>query len=141
METITIGGLTLEFLESKEETAGSLDLFRMTVQPNAKVPVPHYHQDWEETVYGLSGVLTFRVDAKDRRVEPGHSLHIPRGAVHWFVNETQEPATCLCVLTPGVLGPGYFREMAEALNAGPPDPAVLKEIMTRHGLVPVPIPG
>lgn len=42
METIQIGGLTLEFMHSKSDTDGSLDMFKMTVQPNAKVPAPHF---------------------------------------------------------------------------------------------------
>jgi quercetin dioxygenase-like cupin family protein len=138
METIGIGGLTLEFLKDKHATEGSLDMFRMTVQPKAKVPVPHYHESWDETVYGLSGTLTFRVDGKDMAVGPGDAVFIRRGVVHWFVNDGDASATCLCVLTPGVLGPEYFREIAAVLAAGgPPDPARMGEVMKRHGLVPV----
>jgi hypothetical protein len=43
-ETLGIGGLELRFLQTKEETAGSLDAFEMTVQPNARMPVAHYHE-------------------------------------------------------------------------------------------------
>jgi quercetin dioxygenase-like cupin family protein len=138
MEEIRIGGLTLEFLEDKDSTGGSLDLFRMTVLPNAKVPAAHYHESWEETIYGLDGTLMFRMNGKDTDIGPGQSLFIPRGAPHWFVNQTQHPATCLCVLTPGVLGPGYFRELAALLAAGgPPDPVKVAEVMKRYGLVTV----
>jgi hypothetical protein len=28
-------------------------VFEMTVQPNARVPVPHHHENWDETIYGL----------------------------------------------------------------------------------------
>jgi quercetin dioxygenase-like cupin family protein len=137
VETIRIGGLVLEFLHSKDDTGDSLDMFRMTVQPNARMPVPHYHESWDETVYGLSGTLNFRVDGQDIAVGPGQSVFIKRGVVHGFSNETQEPATCLSVLTPGVLGPAYFREVAALLAAGAPDPARMKETMLRHRLVPV----
>jgi quercetin dioxygenase-like cupin family protein len=137
-ETIRIGGLELEFLHDKEDTAGSLDMFRMTVQPNARVPVPHYHESWDEAVYGLSGTLNFQIGGQDIPVGPGQSVFIERGVVHGFKNETQVPATCLSVLTPGVLGPGYFRELAALLStAAPPDPSKIKEIMQRYGLVPV----
>lgn len=137
VETITIGGLTLEFMHSKDDTAGSLDLFRMTVQPNAKVPVPHYHESWDEAVYGLQGTLTFQIDGKDVALGPGQSVFIKRGVVHGFRNDTQQPASCLSLLTPGI-GPGYFRELAALLSAGaPPDPAKIKDIMQRYGLVPV----
>ncbi|MDR6291658.1 quercetin dioxygenase-like cupin family protein [Inquilinus ginsengisoli] len=136
-ETIGMGGLVLEFLHSKDDTGGSLDMFRMIVQPNARMPVPHYHESWDEAVYGLEGTLTFQVDGRDVAVGPGQSLFIPRGIVHAFRNDSQAPAVCLSVLTPGVLGPGYFREMAALIDSGAPDPARMKEVMLRHGLVPV----
>jgi hypothetical protein len=37
-----------------------------------------------------------------------------------------------------VLGPGYFREIAALVAGGAPDPAKMKEIMLRYGLVPAP---
>jgi hypothetical protein len=63
-------------------------------------------------------------------------VFIKRGVIHGFRNDTQEPAKCLCVLTPGVLGPVYFREMAALLAADAPNPVALKETMMRYGLVP-----
>jgi len=113
-------------------------MFEMTVQPNSRMPVAHHHESWDETVYGLGGVTSFRVDGRDLTVAPGETLFIPRGVVHAFQNDTQEPSSCLVVLTPGVLGPGYFREMAALLSVEPPDLAGMKETMLRHGLVPVP---
>ena len=137
-ETIGIGGLELRFLQTKDETAGSLDAFEMIVQPNAGVPIAHYHESWDETIYGLMGVSTWRVDGQDIALEPGQSIFIKRGIVHAFRNDTQEATTCLCILTPGVLGPGYFREIAALLAEGAPDPVKMKAIMLRHGLVPAP---
>jgi quercetin dioxygenase-like cupin family protein len=137
-ETISIKGLELRFKHSKDDTANSLDMFEMTVQPNARMPVAHHHESWDETVYGLDGVTIFRVDGRDIALRPGETLFVPRGIVHAFRNDSDKPATCLVVLTPGVLGPGYFREVAALLAAGPPDLTKMKEIMLRHGLVPDP---
>ena len=135
-ETISIGGLSLRFLQTKEGTGGSLDAFEMIVRPDARVPIAHYHENWDETIVGLMGVSTWRVDGQDIALEPGQSIFIKRGIVHAFRNDTQEAASCLCILTPGVLGPGYFREVATLVAGGAPDPAKMKEIMLRHGLVP-----
>jgi quercetin dioxygenase-like cupin family protein len=135
-EVIRVGGLELRFLQNKEQSGGSLDLFEMTVQPNARMPIAHHHENWDETIYGLAGMITFRIDGRDVTVEPGQNVFIKRGIVHGFRNDTQVPAVCLCILTPGVLGPGYFREMAALLTGGAPDPAKMKETMLRHGLVP-----
>jgi quercetin dioxygenase-like cupin family protein len=137
-ETIDFGSLKLKFLQSKDETDGSLDMFEMTLQPNARMPVPHYHESWDETVYGLRGTTTWRIDGKDIDVLPGETVFIKRGVVHGFTNRTAEPATCLCTLSPGVLGPAYFREMAALLVGSAPDPAKMKEIMLRYGLIPAP---
>ena len=137
-EVIRFKDLELRFLRSKEDTGGSLDVFEMTVQPHARVPVPHYHESWDEAVYGLAGVMTFRVNGHDIMLGAGQTVFIKRGAVHGFRNDAQQPATCLCILSPGVLGPAYFREMAALLANGIPDPARMKETMLRHGLVPVP---
>ncbi len=139
VEHIRIGALQLTFLQSKHETGGALDMFECLVPPNSKVPVPHHHRDWEETVYGLEGVTTFTVGGERKELKAGDVLFIPRGVVHGFVNETQADARMLAVLTPGVLGPEFFREMSAALSGPtPPDPRMLGEIMNRHGLIPAP---
>lgn len=135
-ETIILGPITLRFLQTKEGTDASLDLFEMTVQPGGQMPVPHYHRDWDETIYGLAGTVTFAVGGRDVDIGPNQSVFIKRGVVHAFGNRTDQPASCLCVLTPGRLGPQFFREMAALAAAGRPDPALIQETMLRHGLVP-----
>ena len=135
-QVIRIGALELRFLRSKHDTQGSLDLFEMTVPPAGRMPVPHYHRDWDETVYGLTGTVTFTSAGVPHAIGPGANLFIPRGTVHGFDNASGAPATCLCILTPGVLGPEYFQELAELVAAGPPEEAKVRAIMLRHGLVP-----
>ena len=137
-DVVRMGGLELRFFETRESTGGSLDLFEMTVQPGAKVPVAHHHTTWDETVYGLSGTLAWRIDGRDVLLEPGQTLFIRRGVVHGFRNDSGAPATCLSVLSPGVLGPGYFHEMAALIAEDRPDPARLAATMLRHGLIPAP---
>jgi quercetin dioxygenase-like cupin family protein len=137
-EIIDMGPLRLKFLRSKDDTAGSIDMFEMTVQPNARMPVPHYHDRWDETIYGLAGVTTWRIDGKNIDVGPGETVFIKRGIVHGFINRTSEPATALCTLSPGVLGPQYFWDMAALLGAGTTDPTKMKATMLRYGLIPVP---
>lgn len=137
-EIIRMGGLELRFLQSREETGGQLDLFEMTLQPGARMPVPHYHESWDEAVYGLAGTSTWRVEGRDVAVGPGESLFIRRGVVHGFRNDSGGPAACLNILTPGALGPAYFREIAALLAAPVPDTAAMRAVMLRYGLVPAP---
>ena len=137
-EIIDIGALRLKFLQTRDDTGGAIDLFEMTLQPNAHMPVPHYHESWDETIYGLDGVSTWRIDGKDIDLAPGETVFIKRGVVHGFANRSGSPATCLCLLSPGALGTHYFKEMAALLGSGAPDLAKMKETMLRYGLVPVP---
>ncbi len=48
----------------------------------------HSHDRYEETVYGIDGVLTWTVDGKLIDVGPGQALCIPRGAVPRFDFQT-----------------------------------------------------
>ena len=101
----------------------------------------HSHDHYEETIYGIDGVLTWTVDYKPIEVGPGQALCIPRGAVHRFDNHGTQEAKALCVITPAAIGPQFFRESAAVINAaagGPPDRAKMTEIMRRHGLAPAP---
>jgi quercetin dioxygenase-like cupin family protein len=137
-ELIELGSIQLRFLENKDSTGGSVDVFEMSLQPNGRMPIPHYHENWDETVYGLSGTSVWRIGGKDIELGPGQTVFIKRGIVHGFRNDSGDTARCLCILSPGVLGPGYFREMAALVGAGAPDPVKMKETMLRHGLVPSP---
>ena len=64
---------------------------------------------------------------------------LPRGVVHQFDNRGDIDARALSIVTPGVLGPDYFREAAAVLDAaagGPPDLAALGDVLRRHGFTP-----
>jgi quercetin dioxygenase-like cupin family protein len=141
MEEIRIGQLTLRFLIDGPPSGASVTLFEMSVPTGAKVPAAHSHNAFDETIYGLQGVLTMTLDGQSIEVGPGETLFIPRGAVHRFDNPLAATARILAVITPGVLGSSYFREiaaLAQAAVAGPPDPAAIAAVMLRHGLTPAP---
>jgi quercetin dioxygenase-like cupin family protein len=141
-ETISIGPLRVRFLITGDSSAGSIAMFEVVVPGAQRLNAPtHSHDKFEETIYGVKGVLLWTVDGKEIEVGPGQALCIPRGAFHRFDNNATEDATALCLITPAALGPGYFRECAEVINAavgGPPDRAKLVEIMHRHGLTATP---
>ncbi|MGN6296423.1 MAG: cupin domain-containing protein [Ginsengibacter sp.] len=138
-ETIKVGQIIIDFLLEAADTYGSAAMFEFTVPVGAKVPIPHYHEHYDETIYGLEGTLTFTVDGKAIDIRPGETCFIPRGAVHGFDNLKQEDAKALAVITPALLGSIFFKEVGEIVNAGgPPDLQKLRFVMTKHGLVPVP---
>jgi quercetin dioxygenase-like cupin family protein len=136
-ETIKAGQITIDFLLEAADTNGSAAMFEFTVPEGSKVPIAHYHENFDETIYGLKGVMTFTVEDKTVDIGPGETCFIPRSAIHGFNNLRQEDAKALAVITPALLGPNYFKEVAAILNAGgPPDVEKLKLIMAKHGLIP-----
>jgi quercetin dioxygenase-like cupin family protein len=141
-ETIRLGPLVVRFLITGEDASGSVALFELTVPAAQRLAAPaHSHDHYEETVYGIEGVLTWTVDGKRIDVGPGQALCMPRGAVHRFDNHGRQDVKALCAITPAAIGPQYFHESAAVINAaagGPPDRVRMTEIMLRHGLTPAP---
>jgi quercetin dioxygenase-like cupin family protein len=138
-EEIRVGGMAVRFLVEGDQSGGSVAVFEFDVPAGAKVAAAHSHDGYEETIYGLEGVLTWTIEGKPADVGPGEILCIPRGAVHHFDNSGNVDAKALAIVTPGILGPDYFREVASILDAaagGPPDPAEIAVVMRRHGLTP-----
>lgn len=139
-ESIQIGttGLGIRFLLTREDTNGSLSVFEVRVPAGQKLPAPPHKNDaYEEVIYGIEGVLTWTVDGTPIEVGPGQALCIPRGALHRFDNFGGEDVKQLCLISPAVMGPEYFREAAEAIGAaagGPPDRSKMTEIFRRHGM-------
>jgi quercetin dioxygenase-like cupin family protein len=139
-DEIRIGPLAIRFLLEGEQSGGSVAMFEFDVPARAKVPVAHSHDAYEETLYGLEGVLTWTIDGEKREVGPGDVLCIPRGVVHRFENDGDLDAKQLAIVSPGLLDPVYFRDIAAVAAAGgPPDPAAIGAVMRRHGLTPAPL--
>jgi quercetin dioxygenase-like cupin family protein len=140
-ETITVGQLAVRFLVEGADSNGGVSVFECFVPANSRMPAPHSHDAFEETIYGLRGVTTWTIDGETTEIGVGEAVCVPRGAVHGFENRGSEDAKFLAIASPGVFGPDYFHEIGEVLAAsagGPPDIPALVEVMRRHGLTPVP---
>jgi len=140
-DTITVGELGVRFLIEAADSNGSASVFECHVPANSRMPAPHSHDAFEETIYGHTGTTTWTIDRETIDVAPGDAVCVRRGQIHGFENRSDVDATFLAIATPAVFGPAYFREIAEVLAAsagGPPDVSALGEVMRRHGLTPAP---
>ena len=138
-DTITVGALSVRFLVEAADSNGTAAVFECYVPANSRMPAPHSHDGFEETIYGLEGATTWTVGGETIEIGPGETVCVPRGAIHRFENRGSTDAKFLAIATPGVFGPDYFREIGEVLAAsagGPPDLAAAAEVMRRHGLTP-----
>ena len=142
--TIRVGEMSVTFLKTRHETEGALDLFEVTIPPFGRVPLPHLHRKYDETVLGVDGTVNWTLHDKASRdfatteVRRGITLFIPRGTPHFFANLTHTTARLLCLQTPGILGPEYFLEIAALFRTNPhPDLAGIGAVMSRYGVVPI----
>jgi quercetin dioxygenase-like cupin family protein len=137
-EIIKIGPLGIRFLLASDDSSGSASVFEVVVPAGQKLAAPAHKNDaYEEVLYGLEGVLTWIVDGVRIEVGPGQALCIPRGAVHRFENAGSQDAKQLCVISPAIMGPAYFREAAIVIGeaaGGPPDREKMMEVFRRHGM-------
>lgn len=141
-DRIAVGPMTIRFVIEAEESGGALTMFEFDVPGGVKLPAPHSHDAFEETIYGLEGVLSWKVGEQATEIGPGDALTIPRGVIHSFDNPSGVDAKMLAVATPGVFGPSYFRDVGEVLaKDGPPDVAGVMAVMRSHGLTPAPPAG
>ena len=140
-DTITVGALGVRFLVEATDSNRTVSVFEADVPANSRMPAPHSHDGFEETIYGLEGVSTWTIDGETIDIAPGQAVCVSRGQIHGFDNRGSVDAKFLAIATPGVFGSAYFREIGEVLAAsagGPPDLAAALEVMRRHGLTPAP---
>jgi quercetin dioxygenase-like cupin family protein len=76
-EEIRVGGMAIRFLVEGAESGGSVAVFEFVVPVGTKVAAGHSHDAYEETIYGLEGVLTWNgrgeVDRRWPRRSAPHS--------------------------------------------------------------------
>ena len=138
-QAIRVGAMSVRFHVDADESGGSVSIFECDVPANARMPAPHSHDGFDETVFGLDGVTTFTVGGARTDLNPGEAIFIPRRVIHEFNNGGEVDARFLAVISPGLLGSGYFRNVADVLaGEGPPDVEKIGEVMRRHGLTPAP---
>ena len=85
-DTITVGALGVRFLVEAADSNGSAAVFECYVPANSRMPAPHSHDGFEETIYGLEGVTTWTIDGETIEIGPGEAVCVPRGQIHGFEN-------------------------------------------------------
>src|SRR5262252_8882688 len=101
-ELIKVGQIGIQFLLEAADTNGALAMFEFSVPVGAGMPLPHKHERYDETIYGVEGVVTFTVEGKTVEIGPGETYFVPRGAVHGFNNLKQTNVKALAIITPAL---------------------------------------
>lgn len=92
-------GLRRGVLISDEHGAPNFAIRRFELEPGAEVP--KHTNAVEHEQYVLSGTYTVGIEDEEYILEPGDSLLIPSGVVHWYRNNTDTPGAFLCAVPNG----------------------------------------
>src|SRR5215510_11985512 len=78
-EFIQVGEIGIQFLLQAADTNGAVAMFEFTIPAGARMPLPHKHERYDETIYGGEGVVTFTVEGKPWRLPQGNTRHAVPG--------------------------------------------------------------
>jgi mannose-6-phosphate isomerase-like protein (cupin superfamily) len=115
-----------ELMATRDQTGGSVGLFRQTIAPKSGPPT-HIHQTEDEFFYVVRG--EFKVRLSDRIMSaPAQSvIFVPRGTAHTFQNVGSEPGVLLVGVTPG----GFEKSFEERQGA---DGETLRALAKKYNL-------
>jgi mannose-6-phosphate isomerase-like protein (cupin superfamily) len=113
------------FKVTGKQTGGSYGTVEAESFPGDSAP-PHIHHREDESFYILEGEMAFMCDGKTFNAKAGAFLHIPRGMIHAFKNETASVARMLVTYSPAGFEQ-FFERAGYVVEPGTPRPPTTRE--------------
>lgn len=110
MEAACVGE-GLEALGREEHEHHPAIVLGALAPPNGGPP-PHIHTKEDETFYVLEGTPTFRLDDDVFVARPGDFVNVPKGTLHNFRNDSDQPIRMILTFTPAGIEK-FFEECLE----------------------------
>ena len=134
--TFSRGAHSVVILLDGKQTDGKFAAF-LNITPPGGGPGPHYHEREDEWFYVIEGQVSFLMNGIWTVLFPGDCAYSPRGAVHAFKNNTDQPIRVFINVTPAGIE-GFFAEAAEEWAQPEPDLNRLRALDEKYGLHSVP---
>lgn len=115
------------------QTGGRFTLVTAVTPPGGGPP-PHFHENEDELLCVLEGLVSFLANGSWTEVAPGATVFAPRQSVHAFKNVGSQPSKLLVHLTPSGFENFFAAEAAEFAKPGGPDMKRAVEIAAEHGI-------
>jgi quercetin dioxygenase-like cupin family protein len=109
--TLHAFGETFIILLDGKQTREEFTAF-LSISPPAGGPGPHYHDREDEWFYIVEGRVSFLINDTWTELSPGDCVYSPRGTVHAFKNNTDQPIRVFINITPSGIE-HFFAEAAE----------------------------
>ena len=114
-KTVYGAGDEYSFLATGVDTDTNYFFVEALVPPGGGPP-PHIHTREVESFYILEGEVIFRAEGQEVKANPGTFLHVPRGAVHQFKNESNKPARMVFFFVPAGIETMFEKMAADPDN-------------------------
>jgi len=134
-ETVSLGGLGVDFKMAGSATNGTFSIVEHPVDAGRLVP-PHTHTREDELTYVIEGEMGARIGDDILAAHTGDYVFKPRNVPHTFWNPGPAPLRIMEIIWPPDFD-AFFRELAVLYSAGGgrPDPDSAEELAARYGSV------
>jgi quercetin dioxygenase-like cupin family protein len=127
-----LGSIGVVFKLWGRDTGGAVSVVEHPFPVGALVP-PHLHTREDEYSIVTEGEIGFRSGDREVVLGAGGYITKPRGELHTMWNAGTTPARMIEVISPAGFE-HFFRELADMVAAGPPEPGQMLELTARYGL-------
>lgn len=127
-----LDGIGVIFKLDGADSGGALSIVEHPFAVGALVP-PHVHTREDEFSIVLEGEIGFRSEDQEVVLGAGGYIVKPRGEIHAMWNAGRTPARMIEVISPAGFEE-FFRELAEANDAGGLDPDASADLDSRYGI-------
>lgn len=109
---------SMTFVAPGTVTRRQFGLFRRDMAPHAGGPKAHFHRTYSESFYVLAGTVRIFDGSSWVEASAGDFLYVPKGGIHAFSADSDEPSSMLILFAPGAARERYFIELDEVRRSG-----------------------
>lgn len=125
------GGSFVHKVNSKD-TNGVFSVIEIVTPPNGGIDV-HVHENEDELVFLLEGVIEVTLGDQKMKAVPGIMALLPRGIPHGFVNIGDTVSRLSVTIMPGEFD-NYFLELSEFYNHGKPTSEQVSSLSDKYSI-------
>lgn len=107
-----------EFLETAADSDGQRVSVKMTLKSKGELVPEHLHCLQDEHFEVISGKLTILFDGKERVLEAGQHITLPKNKAHNHYNNSEEPLVFVQTVSPALDFDYFLENMAGLANDG-----------------------
>jgi quercetin dioxygenase-like cupin family protein len=124
-DPIEFPGHLTEILSHHHDTPAGTSVLELTLPPRTFGAPPHVHSNEDEHFYVLDGSVDFLDRDTVTRATEGSLVVLPRGHLHGFWNDSDEPARLLLIISPGEFADFFDEVVADIRRASADTPQAI----------------